>query len=376
MDSRLRFVRLTGQADKVRLLDLGAVDYAKRTEVEKVIASDDVHTSGNERYVKSLLLQAGKNVSQGNYEKAITLYDDALTFSDKNIHIDKQIVAKINQQRNIAVKSLHLFQVNAVNQEFALMSKAADSLFRNDNWNLAASAYKDILTFIQNKNIQDLGRIAFVNKGYVTSVINRNIEDGEVAFNQRRYTDAIASFQGCVQFMEEQHLVDQNVYSNIIAKLHTVRKKQFMVKLSRFVNAGDQLFQDKEYELSADNYGAGLTYLSRNNGQIPQDKAELIQKNIEAKMFKAEEGVLVLKQSQHLVATYKKILRNNFNLSRNIHFKSPEVVFIGNKDNHLIYTVSAFGVKSRSASPVKYELDYKFNIHTGKWNVNDIRLEV
>ena len=375
MDSRLQFVRFTGQDDKVRLLDYASKNFLTQ-QVANSLATAEDDTNGNERYVTSLLRRADNNAQQKKYAKALVLYNDALTFTDKNIHIDRHIVEHINQKRLLAVHALQLASIAEINHQFTAMVQTADTLFRNDNWQLSAQAYNDILNFATDEKVHDFDKIALVRKGYITSMINQSIEDGEVAFNQSRYNDAITAFQSCLQFMEEQRLSDQNVYSNIETKLQAVRKKQFMVTLSNLIHSGDQLYQDKKYELSADKYGTGLMYLVQNDGEMVSDKARLIQDNLQRKKVKAEEKVLIQKQSRHLVATYKRILRNNFNLSRNTHFKSPEVVFIGNKDNNLIYTVSAFGAKSKSASPVKYELNYKFNIHTGKWIVNDIRLEV
>lgn len=370
MDNRLQFVRVLGQADKIHLLEKASL-FNSEAQDEK--GSKD---SGNKRYVKSLLAKASVKVAIKDYPEALGIYDEALLFSAANIHIDKEMVRDIKGLQDSTRKA---YQVYLHQQQIAtlkILTDTAQTLFRNDSWQQAAVAYGQALDFGKGIDGISTSSITLLKQGMITSTINTHIENGEIAFNQSRYIDAIESFEQCLTFMESKHLEGNHLYSNLIDKLDQVKQKEFNVKLARLVDQGDELYHAKEYDLSIDNYQRGLMLLASSNGEILGDKTRIVQHRIEKKIARAKENVLVQTQFQYLVSTYKKILRLNFNLSRNIHFKKPEIVFLGNMDNHLVYTVSAFGSKSRSASAIKYEIDYKFNLNTGKWQVNDIRLEV
>ncbi len=372
MDNRLQFVRVFGQTDKQHLLSQAILFNAKEDDKNTKGATD----SGNKRYVKSLLASAQEKVEASNYVKAIGLYDDALAFSAANIHIDDQLVAEIHAQRDHALSTYEKYTLKNKLDAFHALADTANTLFRNDSWLQASEAYQQALSSADGLAGITAREILSLKQGYSTSVINNHIENGEMAFNQKQYKNAIISFEQCLTFMENNHLQGNHLYSNLVAKLQKVKQQQFRVKFVKFVDYGDELYVEKEYDLSIDNYEKGLALLVSSEGEVLGDRGRVIQQKIARKIVRAKERALVQTQSQYLVATYKKILRVNFNLSRNIHFKKPEIVFIGNQDNHLIYTVSAFGAKSLSASPIKYEIDYKFNLRTSQWQVNDIRLEV
>lgn len=371
MDNRLQFVRLSGQTDKMHLLN-----QSTRFNKEGSEKTKDATDSGNKRYVKSLLASAQEKIEADDYVDAIGLYDDALAFSAANIHIDDQLVAKIHVQRDQAINAYEEYTLKNKIATFHALADTANTLFRNDSWLQAAEAYQQSLASADGLTGITANEILLLKQGYSTSMINNHIENGEMAFNQKQYKNAITSFEQCLTFMENNHQQGNHLYSNLIAKLQKVKEQQFRVKFVKFIDYGDELYAEKEYDLSIGNYEKGLALLASSEGEVLGDRGEVFQKKIARKIAKAKERSLVQTQSQFLVATYKKILRVNFNLSRNIHFKKPEIVFIGNQDNHLIYTVSAFGSKSLSASPIKYEIDYKFNMQTGQWQVNDIRLEV
>lgn len=381
MDNRLQFVRLFGQAEKVRLLskavDCDETILAAKNDTE-VNSQGKVSkkANGNKRYVESLLAEAKGRAKAGEFQSALALYDDALSFSVANIHIDSKTTDDIQQRRDRTALDFKAYTEKKNTTTFQTLVTTAHDLFRNDNWLEASTAYKHAMNFGEEFKMVDEVEMDILKKGYDAAILNHNIEEGEIALNQNRYDDAIASFDKCLIYMETEHTDGSPLYSSLLGKLDLVKEKKFNVKLAQLIEYGNELYLDKEYELSVDNYMIGLTLLNSPEAEIISSKKAGLQKSIKRRIHQAQEQILVQTQSQYLVASYKKILRNNFNLSRNIHFKHPEIVFIGNMNNHLIYTVSAFGTKSVTASPIKYEIDYKFNIDTGQWKVNDIRLEV
>lgn len=377
MDERLRFVRILGQSEKIHLQSVAAaaLDQKGYTNAKKT-ATNVTQDSGNKRYIESLLQQAQVLVELQDTEGALTLYADALAFSDSNIHVSAETIQEIQTKRALAIDIMDQKRRRLAKIKLTGMIDTADELFRRDSWLNASVAYKNGLRFADNNDLDDLSEVAFMQQKYVTATINYNIEDAEVAYNQNRYTDATIAFQKCLHFMGQANLEGNTLYVNLTQKLQRVKQKQFMVQLAKLIHNGDELYAEREFELSLDNYNLSLALLTTDKAEIIGDKADVLRLKIGKKIARTEEIILIYNQTKKLTAMYQKILRRNFNLSRNIHFNHPEVTFLGNKNNHLIYTVSAFGAKSKSATAIKYEIDYKFNLNTGKWDVNDIRLEV
>ncbi len=376
MQSRLKFVHLSGQSEKIRLLNFAA----NSSQTTLPVLQDQKNTTptqrnGNKNYIQTIIMQA-KNTREYNLAKTLNLYDDALDFSKDNIHIDEDLIKQIKAKRSSIQQSLLLQDLTAAKELFQAKVKRADDLFRNDKWQDATTAYQHALAFAKNNNLSDIKLMTHLKSGYTTAFINSNLAEGEIALKQKRYENAESYFQNCLNFMEEMEKEDEILSANLTAKLQTTRQKQLMVQLLNMVKQGDQLFMEAEYQLSLNHYQDGLNFIAENENSMIDKEATHIQKRLHKKITQAKKKTLVLTQTRHLAATYKKILRQNFNLSRNINFNRPQIVFLGNQDHYLVYMVSAFGAKSKVTAPIKYEIAYKFDIKTGKWDIKDSRLEV
>lgn len=375
MDTRLQYVHLCGQKEKVRLLTIAAditqseqFIYGLQGVPAPRLKPLNEKKNGNERHIEGLLIQAAALEGQ-NLPEALALYDKALQFSTGNIHISettrKQIIAKIQSTREAIAtekrtEDVALFQ--------SLLQQAA-AFTATESWKQAENAYLQALTFAKKEQLQNYNEIAQAKKGYNQSIIRGRIENGEVAFNQNRYADAIDDYRASLLFLEENQVVEPELAS-------IVRKQLLVVLVTEALQHGDQCYNDRKYGQSINKYNEALVLLVKSNQQLFAEESSEYQKEIQRKITQAEKQMLELSQRDHLLASYQKILRSNFNLSRNTVFKNPVIVLLAKKGDHLIYKVSALGSKSTAAANIRYELDYTFNLKTGVWNINDIPLGV
>ncbi len=377
VEERLENVHFLKQIEKARLLTC-VVNMTDSTRFQQGLLGKVLHdgqfidivTKQQLEQIETLTRHAAQSVGDKNWPTALSSYQKALKIAllDEDFHqtaIDELQGTILQLRDNMYAQFKEDGRVSLRG-----MVKQGDILFQERRWSEAMDRYGQALRFAQENRISDYDVVTRISRARHEAEINNSLEDAQALLAVARDDEALKIFERIITLAEENGVTDlaaTAVSREMIAKID---KDLFLVKINNLEEKAGKLRFEKKYDESLAYYNEVLAELASNAKKLHLDQSGR-EKMIRTAIAEITKQQVVSNQHKFLLSAYQNILRKNFNLSSHIQLKQPKVVFLKNENNALIYKVSALGehVSNASAPHTKYEIDYKFDMGTGNWNL-------
>jgi tetratricopeptide (TPR) repeat protein len=252
-----------------------------------------------------------------------------------------------------------------------VMVRQADILFTEKRWSEAMDSYGNALRFAQENRVSDYDVVTRISSARHEAEINNCLEDAQALLAVNKDGEARNIFEKIITLSEENGVIDLAATAISREMIGKIDKNNFLVKINSLEEKAGKLRFEKKYEEALAYYQEMLAELAANAPKFQVNPASR-KAMVKAAMAEINNQKVVSNQQSYLLSMYQNILRKNFNLSTNIQLKQPEVVFLKNENNVLIYKVTALGITDSNASvpQTRYEVDYKFDLGTGAWAID------
>jgi len=409
----------TLEAAKTALADLTILSFRKNAleqSINSLVASTDLQEglkgrilyqgeyipTGNAASLTELAAltdQAQVLAKQNKIEEALAIFRQALKFAAEH-GLGKQQPAL-----HESIKSLEL-------RNALLLAEKAE---QENKWNEAADAYRKALNF--SGKIEDLGTTNDITHRLTAATFRHEMDQSQKAFTQSQWQETI-------KFLEHAQLA-MNANPNIATdqERQDLHRRLVNSQLYLMLSTAREAYQQKNWLLAIKEYQDALTLLANESGTMENTLSESISKiektllmvkitQIQDKVLVAEssaDSVTILahcKEIQQLIRSskytndptvktvlqkvndkidkyqeqvalnekiawleehYEEIFRSNYPTLQGSKLLQPKAVFLKKIDNKTIFTINCLERSQGNAS--KLELNYMFDVGTGKWSI-------
>ncbi|MEN8256531.1 MAG: hypothetical protein ABFS09_01575 [Thermodesulfobacteriota bacterium] len=378
VEKNLNKVHFLNQPGKLNLLgctkNMIASTRFQQGLLGKVLHGDTFIDLANKIQLDKIALltkKAEQNVTDKNWSVALTEYQQALDVALKDEDFHHVTINKLHKSI-LDIRDIMYVQYEDVGKvSFRGMVKQADLLFNEKRWDEAMNSYGQALRFAQENRVSDYDLVTRISKARHVADINNSLEEAQALLALNKSIEARKIFERIIEFSEENGvtgLAATAISREMIAKID---KNVFLNKIDTLEMKAGKLRLEKKYEESLAYYHELLQEIGANSNKLQLNLADR-EKMVKETMAEISKQQVVSSQHRFLLSAYQNILRKTFNLSKNIRLKQPEIVFLKNDNNVLIYKVTALGTQDSNTSAIdtKYEVDYKFDMGTGAWALN------
>lgn len=322
--------------------------------------------------IAALRQKAQDSVAEQKWPDALATYQKALqvALADENLH---QGAIKEFQQYIMQIRdTMYVVYEEEGRANFRSRVKQADLLFKERRWAEAMDSYGHALRFARENRVSDYDVVSRITTARHEAEINNSLEEAQALLAVNKEVEARKIFERVVELSAENGELDLAATAISREMIAEIDKNAFLVKINTLEEKAGKLWIEKKYDEALAHYHELQSELKANDQRFKVDLAER-QRMVEAIMAQITKQQMVSNQHRFLLSSYQNILRKSFNLSKKIHLKQPQVVFLKDDNNVLIYKVTALGSQAANASAphTKYEVDYKFDMGTGSWDLND-----
>lgn len=375
IDDTLQGVRFLNQIEKEKLLacvrNMTGSSRFQQGLLGKVLYDGEFIDRTNKEQIDQIALlceQGQLNVDQDKWPEALTAYQKALKVAliDEVFHKDQieELRHSIFELRDV----IYARYEEEGRQSFRAMVTTADILFKERRWAEAMDSYNQALRFAQENRVSDYDVVSRISLARHEAEMKNSLEEAQAYLAVNKELEAREVLQRIVT------LADENGFSSHTASVASrkmiarIDKNIFIGKMNDLEEYAKMMQAENKYDEALAQYQELLEELTVNSEKFQINPADRI-KGVHLAMAEISKQQLVTNKYRYLLTAYQNILRESFNLSSNTHLKQPKIVFLKGEDNVLIYKVTALGSQSSgtSAPHTQYEVDYKFDMGTGAW---------
>lgn len=379
IEKRLHNVRLLNQIDKMRLLacvtNMTESTLFQQGLLGKVLHNGqyiDLSSKQQLDQIATLSKQAKQSLADQKWAAALSSYQNALNIALGNEDFHHATIAEL-QETILQIRDERYASFEAEGKSsFRVIVCQADTLFKERRWLEAMNSYGEALRFAQENRVSDYDVVSRISRARHESEINNCLEEAQALLALNKGGEARKIFERIIALADENGVADLAATTISSEEIAKIDKNIFLGKINSLEEKAATLRVEKKYEEALAHYQEMLSELAVNSMKFQMNLAsrEQMAKDAMAEINKLQ---VVTTQHRFLLSSYQNILRKNFNLPSNIRLQQPKVVFLKNENNVLVYKVTALGTKGSNASApdTKYEVDYKFNMGTGAWALND-----
>lgn len=378
VEEQLKKVIFFNQIDKVRLLTC-VTNMIESTRFQQGLLGNVIHngqyiawsTKQQLDQIATLSEQAKQNIDEQQWPEALACYQKALKIALEDEEYHQTAVEELQKTIMLIRDDMYAQYKEEGRASFMVMVRQADILFTEKRWSEAMDSYGNALRFAQENRVSDYDVVTRISSARHEAEINNCLEDAQALLAVNKDGEARNIFEKVITLSEENGVIDLAATAISREMLGKIDKNVFLVKVNSLEEKAGKLRFEKKYEEALAYYQEMLAELAAN---APKFQVNLASREamVRAAMTEINNQKVVSNQQSYLLSMYQNILRKNFNLSTNIQLKQPEVVFLKNENNVLIYKVTALGATDSNASvpQTRYEVDYKFDLGTGAWAID------
>lgn len=329
----------------------------------------DLHSKRQLDQIANLIEQAETAVTEQQWPEAFAAYQHALrvALEDETFH---QATIDALQKTILTTRDDMYGQYKEEGRaSFLVMVNQADLLFAEKRWSEAMAAYDQALRFAQTNRVSDYEVVTRISTARHEAEITNCLEEAQALMKVNKDREARQVFGRILTLSEENGALNLAAIALSREMIAEIDKRDFLLTIKGLEEKAGQLRREQKYEEALAHYQEMLAELAANAPRYQlnlTDRAE----TVKAAMTEITKQQVVSSQQSYLLSAYQNILRKKFNLSQKIHLKQPEVVFVRNDNNVLIYKVIALGAEASEsvAKPLtRYEMNYAFDLGTGAW---------
>lgn len=365
-------VRLLHQVDKQKLLS-SVINMAGSETFQQGLEGKVLH---NGHFIDRSTLEqldqitafsqaAQENIAQQKWSVALKKYQQAL-------HV--ALTDEVYHQETISTLRTALLQLRDTmyshykkQDETTLVSLAGegDRFFQERRWAEAMEAYGQALAFARQNRVADYGLVGRIGRARHEAEINNRLDEAEALMALNKQGEARLVLQRIITIIEENDLTDLAALSASRKMVARIDRELFVDKIKSLTTRGEELHAAEKYDEAQAHYREALVELTENSRKYELDMAPQ-EEEVRKVLAQLDKKQTLAGHYRYLLATYQKIVRQQFNLSSQVKLQEPEVVFLKEEDNILIYKISALGVApSAAAGPsTRYEVDFKIDKRT------------
>jgi tetratricopeptide (TPR) repeat protein len=378
VEEQLKKVIFFNQIDKARLLTC-VTNMIESTRFQQGLLGKVIH---NGQYIAWSTKQqldliathselAKHNIDEQQWPEALASYQKALKIALEDEEYHQAAVEELQKTIMLIRDDMYAQYKEEGRASFMVMVRQADILFTEKRWSEAMDSYGNALRFAQENRVSDYDVVTRISSARHEAEINNCLEDAQALLAVNKDGEARNIFEKIITLSEENGVIDLAATAISREMIGKIDKNNFLVKINSLEEKAGKLRFEKKYEEALAYYQEMLAELAANAPKFQVNPASR-KAMVKAAMAEINNQKVVSNQQSYLLSMYQNILRKNFNLSTNIQLKQPEVVFLKNENNVLIYKVTALGITDSNASvpQTRYEVDYKFDLGTGAWAID------
>ncbi len=322
--------------------------------------------------ITMLTKKADQSIIDKNLSAALNDYQQALDIAllDEDYH--QTSIDKLNKSILLIRDSMYALYEEEGRKSFRTKVKQADLLFHEKRWDEAMDSYGSALRFAQENRVSDYDVVTRISRARHEAEMNASLEDARALLALNKMSEAKDLFKRIIALAEENGIAGLEVTAISREMIAKIDKNVFLDKVDALELKAGKLRLEKKYDEALAHYNELLDEFNANSNKYGVNLADR-EKIVRETMAEISKEQVVSSQHRFLLSSYQNILRKTFNLSKSIRLKQPKIVFLKDDNNVLIYKITALGTQesNRSAIDTKYEADYKFDMGTGSWAVND-----
>ncbi|PLX50542.1 MAG: hypothetical protein C0613_03945 [Desulfobulbaceae bacterium] len=365
----LRNVRLLHQVDKQKLLN-SVINMAASETFQQGLEGKVLHnghfidrtTQEQLDQIAAFSRAARENIARQKWSVALKKYQQALhvALSDEEYHH-----ARISELRTALLQVRDTIYSHYKEQDEATLValvEEGDRFFQERRWAEAMEAYGQALAFARQNRVADYGLVGRMGRARHEAEINNCLDEAEALMALNKQSEARLVFQRIITIIEENDLADLAALPLSRKMVARIDRELFVDKIRSLTARGEELHTAEKYDEALAHYREALVTLTENSQKYALDMAPQEEK-IRKALAELDKQQTLAGHYRYLLATYQKIVRQQFNLSSQVKLQQPEVVFLKEEDNSLIYKISALGIApSTAAGPsTRYEVDFKID---------------
>ncbi len=331
--------------------------------IPKKIHTQKLEIAELEKLAQAQALQQDHSACVATYKKALDIALHAPDVHNATIVSLKEHIShyesRINSQQQQEFRS----------QFLALMDKG-DRLMEEGKWLEAKEQYDQNLIFAEEKVLINLTslRDSIVQAQGIANV-QIILDEAQLLEANQQTVKAIARYELAMALAAESDLQNHPFLADSRSHLASLQDQQISDRFVNLENEADRFFARKMYESAQLKYEQGLQLLTQQE-DTDQQRSDISRLN--KKVKHAARLTLVANKQQVVLAQYKGILLDNFNLSPNTYFHKPQITLVSDKGSYFIFKISALGSRSKASARrgTKYEVEYKYSLGNDTLAIN------
>jgi ubiquitin-protein ligase len=335
----------------------------------------------------------------GKIRKAITAYEEAQKFARVN---------KLEVQEEAITQTIN----NLRFEETLATARQAENA---QEWENAATTYKRALEIAQT--LSDTEGTSEISKKLAAATFRHELDQSKATFTEAQWQKTIEMLQDARRLLNESPdtvspaeqreldrlLADSRLYqllslarhsyetrkwgkaideyqqslnllrtkSRIFAGSHDqdipkIEKTLLMIKIAREQGAATRAEQKDDIRLSLDHYKAIRNLIEASNFQKDSD-IKTITKNVLTQIKDKTAKLSMNSRVQWLKNNFESIFHKAYPSSRSSKLSHPKVTFLREKKGKQYFNLSC--VERNRGSSFRLEVNYKYNLATGKWSI-------
>ncbi|MBU0482977.1 MAG: hypothetical protein KKB30_00485 [Proteobacteria bacterium] len=294
-----------------------------------------------------------------NFDAAVGKYQEAARFLKKDNIEDPSILRKIDSSINRA----HLASLDG-------LISTANRYYNSLDYDSAIDQYNKALSFATTNKIATQEIKNLLAKNINITKLDKLISSGDHRFRLAEWESAIEIYEQAIKFAEKNGLTNTPSIKQTTQRLAESKLSRTISICNKLDQEAEILWARNEFAKVMAQYQHILTAI-KSSAYSTDSKLKEIQAETLAKMVKTDRAIFLDGKKVYLAKNYESIMRRAFNLSSDASFLNLEIILLSDKDNKLLYNISAFSYekKNRTGKYSRYEIQYLYDTDTDSWQL-------
>ena len=183
------------------------------------------------------------------------------------------------------------------------------------------------------------------------------------SYETRKWDAAIQQYQQSLDLLRTQQNAFAGAHDQDIPK---IEKTILMIKIARDQSRATKAEQKNDLRTALDQYKSIRNSIASSRFSADKD-IQAIKKNVDGKIRVKSTNLSLAKRENWLLKNYESIFHKAYPSSRSSKLSHPKVTFLKQKKGKQFFNLSC--VERNHGSSFRLEVNYQYNLATGKWSI-------
>jgi ubiquitin-protein ligase len=240
-----------------------------------------------------------------------------------------------------------------------------DTFYSKREWKNALTSYNFALSNAESDSLLPPESVAEVRSSKHRVELYLAIDEGNQAFAERRWDDAIIAYNKAFLLLTNH----QDVFDPADSKLHKEKLERILLQASIIRDRQIARVELKEKKLQEvrNSYRQILANIDASRFAGEEEFATT-RKEIEAALKSVEEGIYLAEKEAYLIQNYQQLFMVNYPTAIQENLEKPLVSFVRQTSDTLVFKMQC--TETGRGRPLSLVMYYAYNKNNGRWSLH------